>query len=248
MIRSSASARGILLRLWTPERDGGFGLVEVVVALMILAFVAIGATSLAVHASAGALAEDQSQAAIDVATMEMESVRASNLQQNGLGISSLFGGRSKTQVMSNWSLPAYAGIPELTTTTYPEWDPSATGLTVPVIPFGGTTSLDLTSHTTAYTWQIMLGVCYVATATHDNGTCTAFSSAYTPSKASSDPASAVAASAPSPLPSGYEQLVRAIVVVRWPGSGCGGTGCSYVLSSIFEAGRDLKWDVRNVTS
>ncbi len=232
-------------------RDEGMSLIEVVVAMLLLAVVSAAAASLAITSLRSVDSIDHSQTAISVATMQMEAVRSSNVEENissggasgERGVSGLLQGRTKADVLASWT--RNADIPVIADRTYPEWDPTATSNSTKVLPFTGTTTL----HNTDYHWEIAVGSCFVDSADSlaaGYGQCVTYPG-YPPQKAQSnttDPPAQAAQAWPGNV-IGYTKLIRAVVIVRWyKGNGCSSANpCSYALSSIFDANRDQKWYV-----
>jgi len=101
------------------------------------------------------------------------------------------------------------------------WDSTVSTSTGAAIPITSTT----TQAGTAYTVTTLLGSCYLntATVTGDCGLISGYSSA------------------PASTPSGYTDVYRAIVVVKWTaGPGCA-SGCSYVATTLIDPSTDLSW-------
>jgi len=216
--------------------DEGISLIEAVVALTVLIIIAVVAASLAVNALRTATTEDRAQTAISVATLQMEMVRGKDVSIDDTGVSALFGGRTKSDVLALRA--ANADVAAVSDTTYPEWDPTATASSADTVPATGSMLLNGTT----FDWSILLGSCYIETGSTAelNGLCGVVPSISVGSVTAAD-ADDIADAVPAQLP-GYTKLMRAIVVVRWEDADrCPAGGCEYSVTSLFEANRDLKW-------
>jgi len=116
-----------------PRADDGFTLIEVLVAITILAIISLFASQLVLTGIRSATNLDRYQTAVAVATMQMESVRAFDPAPTAQGISALFSGRPKLQqlnLLDPTKSSAAAAVGAIVASTYPEWDPTqASGAT-----------------------------------------------------------------------------------------------------------------------
>lgn len=251
-----AKPRSALVRRLGSQRPGdeGFSLVEVLVAIMILAIISLLASRLLVGAITTTTSIDQRQTAVAVATMEMETVRGNDAgpsvkqASNGLfpGTSALFNGRPRTAQLAQFdttSSTAAAAVADILASTYPEWDSTlaadgAAAAADVVVPLTDETVLNGTT----YRSTIILGTCFVATTQTNlaqtvNGTCGKVAGVTVGTEYNSP-------ALPSGI-TGYAKLVRAIVVVEWTGgSGCSAEDpCDYALTSEFLPSiLDLLWE------
>jgi len=125
--RSAAPASGSSVATARGSRDAGFTLIEVLVAIVILAIISLFASQLVLTGIRSATNLDRYQTAVAVATMQMESIRSFDPAPTAQGVSSLISGRPKLQQLSlfNTSMnPAAAAVADVVGNTYPEWDPT----------------------------------------------------------------------------------------------------------------------------
>ncbi|MEO7015159.1 MAG: type II secretion system protein, partial [Leifsonia sp.] len=209
--------------------DSGMTLVEVIVAIAILAIVTSASVGLIISSSASAATIQRRQVALTIASGALESVSAQPALAVATtnGLSYLFTGRSQTGVMARWTpMSGQPGVSQ----TYPTWDPNAASAKSIVIPYTWTppsTSSQNTStyaaNGTTYTASMLLGTCYQPLS--GTGGC-----------------STVPGASATTTPVGYTPLVRAIVVVSWTaGADCVKSACSYVASTLLDPNSDLQW-------
>jgi prepilin-type N-terminal cleavage/methylation domain-containing protein len=104
--------------------DGGFTLIEVVVAIVILGLLATLSLSLYLSSMHATNSQQRRDIGITIANESMESVVAWQ-------VSGLLTGRFKNTVESQWA--GAAGVSGIAK-TYPKWDPAATGSSTPAVP------------------------------------------------------------------------------------------------------------------
>ena len=204
------------LRAGRLGRDEGLSLLEVVVAVALVTIVMTASATLCLTGIAAASAQERRQVAVTIASGMMESVGAQSVATNpATGVSGLYTGRSSTAVSAVWTANASTvGIAQ----TYSAWDPTATGVSVPVIPITSTT----TQAGTTFTIRTLMGPCYEP---KTGGDC-----------------SIVTGATGTVTPSGYTPLIRVVVVVSWTaGNSCAASGCTYTTSSLFDPNSDLGW-------
>ncbi|MEO7015735.1 MAG: type II secretion system protein [Leifsonia sp.] len=199
--------------------DSGMTLVEVIVAIAILAIVSSASVGLIIDSGASVTTIQRRQVALTIANGALESVSAQPAAAAATtnGLSYLFTGRSQSAVMTAWTpMAAQPGVSH----TYPSWDANAASASSVLIPFTTTSS----PNGTTYTASTLLGTCYQPLSGGDCSTLPGY------------------ASPPTTTPAGYTPLVRAIVVVSWEaGPDCATSGCSYVASTLLDPNADLQW-------
>jgi prepilin-type N-terminal cleavage/methylation domain-containing protein len=201
-------------------RDSGMTLVEVMVAISIIAVVALAAGSLTILGLNSSTTQERREIAVTIASGAMESVNAQSAKAIAAsGVSGLFTGRSKAASDTAWALnKTILGAAQ----TYETWDSTANGSSVPTIP---TVAQKVTLSGTDFSVTTLIGTCYQPVA---GGDCTIISGSPT--------------TPPAVIPATVTNLVRVIVIVRWSaGTACKVSGCSYATSSLFDPHEDLKW-------
>ena len=195
-------------------------LVEVMVAVAIIAVVALAAGSLTILGLNSATTQERRQIAVTIASGAMEAVNAQSPKAlASTGVSGLLTGRTQLASDAAWGLNT--GVLALAQ-TYETWDPTASGSSVPTI---GTIPVPVTQAGTKFLVTTLVGTCYQPIS---GGDCTRVSGYPT--------------TAPSSVPAGLTNLVRVIVVVRWSaGASCTVSSCSYSTTSLFDPHTDLKW-------
>jgi len=213
---------GILRRLRPSPHDRGMTLIEVVIAISILAIVATAAVGLSITSVASAAVQQRTQIAVTVANQAMETASA---QADGIDpattVSYLLKGRSQTDVMPVWTAnSARWGIP----TSYAGWDPTVGPGSAWLL---GTLAGDQTTLSgTIYRTDILVGTCYQKSTGGDCSLLPGYS-----------------VTAPAVTPAGYVVLMRVVVVVTWTaGSGCQSGGCSYQTTSLIDTHDELAWN------
>ncbi|MEJ5944659.1 prepilin-type N-terminal cleavage/methylation domain-containing protein [Pseudokineococcus basanitobsidens] len=200
--------------------EGGFSLVEVVVALGILAVVATAALGFFSRSLAAEVAVQHREAAVALANAAMEQVRVvdpawGTATTNGAGTQQAQGlaaGRTKAAAKAAWDA---SSAPEKAVTVM-AWDPTATGSSTPVVPI---TSGPARVSDQDFTTTVLVGTCG-RPRTSAAGDCT----------------TAVTAS-------GVVLLQRVVVEVRWkPVAGtCPAAGCVYRTSALVDPNADATW-------
>jgi len=207
--------------------DGGFSLVEVVVALALIGVVS-SAALLAFTGGLRATAELQrDQVAVGLASSALEVARSRPSTDVG-DVNPLVVGRTETAVRASWDVTAEGQVPDLAA-TLPLWDTSGS-VAAPVLPLGTTATVGgITYTTTTY-----VGACYsLRSAT--GGACTRQGLTTAP------PAAAT--------PAGYVRRLRVVAVVRWKptaSGSCGSTSCVYSASTILDPSQDPVWETRDL--
>lgn len=208
--------------------DAGFTLVEVIVALTLLALLSSAALYFFVNGTRSLTHQQRSHGAVSAANDAMEQVFSFVPQMTGstaaTSSTALVTGRLDTDVTAAFS--SAAGLPGVSD-TYPAWDRS----TSPAPAAGvGDDRLKLVrvvrTSGVDYTITTLIGYCY-RVATNPAGACT---------KVGGDSVGTPSA--------GYVRMVRSIVVVRWPGTSaaCSSGICSYQIQSLIDPNDDLKWN------
>lgn len=214
--------------------EAGLTLVEVIVAIAIVSVVALSSAALTSSGLTAAASQERQQVAVTIATGTMETVSGWSVAvDTGTGVSSLYTGRTKTNVQNAFNAnPSQPAVGQ----TYPAWDPNAAscvagaGKTCPALPIIKTVN----QNGTAYTVTTLMGTCYEATtatagAQNDCGL------------ASTNPNPSIP---PTTTPVGLTPLIRVIVIVKWTqNSACATGGCTYAATTLVDPHADLKWDV-----
>ncbi|GIG29132.1 Ig-like domain-containing protein [Cellulomonas marina] len=204
-------------------RDEGFSLVEVVVALALLAVVATAALQLFVNGTRTARHQAQGLTAVTVANDGMEAALAvAPLEVSG--VSGLVRGRTQAAVTAAVTAAQSLGVEGLGA-GYPVWDPAATASSVPAVPVSRTTVVEGLT----YTVRTLVAACYRPTAV------------------ASAACGAVAGQTADPVtqPAGTTRLLRVTVVVSWDpvGGTCTASApCRYQTSSLVDGHADLPWN------
>ncbi len=212
-------------RLALASDEAGLTLMEIMVAITLIAIVATASASLSLTGLASAASQSRRQVAVTIASGTLENVSAQSIDKNSTtGVSNLYTGRSKTAIDAAWLAAAgIAGVSE----TYEAWDPTATGSSVPTVAITAPT----TQSNTAFTVVTLIGKCYQLIDQPAAGSnCGRVLPTYTST-----------ATAPTTVPSTYFQMIRVIVNVRWTvGKDCS-AGCSYTATTLIDPNDDLDW-------
>ncbi|HET9657930.1 MAG TPA: Ig-like domain-containing protein [Kineosporiaceae bacterium] len=131
--------------------DGGFTLVEVVVALVLLTMVTVGASTLFMRGVSTSASLDRRQEAVAVAGQSLELVRSLSPVRDTSGNSKLVAGRTKGVVDAQLA----AAVADLSQTDE-EYDTTATASSTPVLPLAATTTVAGIT----YTAQRIVGSCW----------------------------------------------------------------------------------------
>lgn len=202
----------------TRSSDSGLSLIEVIIAVAIIAVVALSSANLTINGINTASAQARRQAAVTIASSQIETVSSKSVLY-------LNTGRWASNVTAAWAAnSAYAGV----TATYPGSDPLGSPTSAMLVPITRYVSMVGAGYTvgTIYTVTTLIGTCYQAAGGGDCSTLAAYPQP-TP---------------PSTTPSSYTLLVRAIVVVSWTvGATCSTGGCRYTTTTLIDPNSDLKW-------
>jgi len=208
------------------ERDAGFTLIEVVVALALIAIVAAASLTFFIRGTRSVTTQQRQQDAVAVANEAMETAYSRVPTTSAAGVSGLVTGRTQADVTAAWNAAVTDGVVGLSD-TFPSWDTS----TAPApAPGAGDDAVKLTRTVTEsripFTVTTLVGHCYRLKTT-TTAQCTQ----------SGGSAAGVAGA-------NYTKLMRAIVVVRWPNvSGtCSGSLCSYSIAALLDPSTDLQWN------
>jgi len=211
-----------------PSPDGGFTLIEVVVALFLLGVVATAVLVFFVKGvqTSGKLQRDQSANA--VAMQSMETVRSISPQlKNAAGTPVLVTGRSNTTVSAFWAAADLNDISGMTMLSDPAaavWDPNGATPDPATVPNRKTVTLasSNTNATTVYTVTTLIGQCFrLASPLPGDQPCT------------NAPGSGV-------------KMFRIVVVVTWKPTNkdqCGGTVCTYRTTALMDPNADASWNL-----
>lgn len=210
--------------------DEGMTLVEVMVAIAIMAVVAIAGSALTINGLNTATYQQNRQIAVTIASGVMETVNSlSTTIQSGSGVSGLLSGRSQSDSQTAFTTnSAYVGASK----TYPAWDKSSVVVPPQIVPISNPASIKQGG--TSFTTTTLIGTCYepnsaAKAATLSTGWDCTLLNGY--------------ASAPDVTPTGFTPVLRVIVIVKWTaGSRCTAAGtCFYVATSLFDYHPDLTW-------
>lgn len=207
--------------------DEGFTLMEVIVALSLLAIVATASLVFFVNGTRAVTSQQRSQSAIAVATDAMEGAFSRVATTNATGVSGLVVGRTEAEVKAAWSAAGSYSVPGLSD-TFPAWDTAtspapASGTGDDVVKLTATT----TQNRLTYTSTTLIGTCFRVT-TNPSGACTK-----------------IGGTAAGVANSGYSALMRVAVLVTWPdvAGRCAPSGtCSYSTTSLVDPSSDLSWN------
>ena len=209
--------------------DGGFTLIEVVVALFLLGVVATAVLVFFIKGVQTTAHLQRDQAADGIAVKAMEDVQTISAQAaNGAGTPILVVGRSATTVAALWAkFPSdVAQMNPLSDPAAAVWDPASGTPDPATIP--DVTTVDLVNGSThiktTYTVTTLIGYCWrVASATAADESCT-----------QSDPG-------------GAAKVFRTVIIVSWKptSSGqCGGAAtCEYRLTGLMDPTKDASWNI-----
>lgn len=206
--------------------DAGFTLMEVLVALAIIAIVASASLAFFVNGTRTVTTQQRQQNATSIANEAMEDAYSRVAAFSTTKTAGMVVGRTQTEVQAAWTAGIAAGVVGLAD-AFPDWDAS----TSPA-PVAGTAddavplSKQVTESRINYTVTTLFGSCYRST-TLAAGACT-----------KTGGTAAWVANA------GYQRMIRAAVMVSWPDvtGNCGGTVCTYNISSLIDPNHDLEWN------
>lgn len=206
------------------DRESGFSLVEVVIAIAILGILSTASLGVYLSGLNSATTQQRRQVAIALANSAMEKAVATP-------IAGLTAGRGMNAVQTRWTanlpratdLPSVAGVD----TTYQLWDSAA-----PVAGYGTLPIFDTSNQVngTKYTVDTLVGSCFqkrAAVGTQPGGPCTVTTGWPV---------------APA-TPTDRIRMIRVIVVVRWSaGAGCGSGACNYSTTTLLDSSSELTWN------
>ena len=204
--------------------EAGLTLMEIMVAITLIAIVATASASLSLTGLGAAASQSRRQVAVTIASGMLENVSAQSFEQNSTTtVSNLLTGRSKTATDTAWA--AASGIAGVNA-TYETWDPTATGSSVPTVAITAPT----TQSNTAFTVLTLIGNCYQLIDQPAAGS----DCGLLPTKPST-------ATTPTTVPDTYFRMMRVIVNVKWTvGKDCA-AGCSYTSTTLIDPNDDLDW-------
>lgn len=206
-------------RQLTVRDDGGFTLVEVVVALVLMSITMSAVAVMFVGGIKNSSGLQRRQAAVLVAQQALEVARAVSATPDSVGCSKLMQGRTAAVVDPYWA-SAPASVTSSTTVAY-----SAAGCSGPVVVpvqgvpgVAGGVSDPVRLNGLPYTVNTYIGTCRLVGTT----------SGCTPSGTGA-------------------RLYRVVVAVRWTASGCG-AGCIYTAGTLLDPSVDPVYNVRGASA
>lgn len=206
-------------RWWTRRDDEGFTLVEVIVALTLLAIVASAALVFFVRGSSGIAAMQRKQSAVALANQATDFARS-------VKPADLVKGRDAVTVQTRW---AASSAPDRAV-SYPASASDATTSSTPQVPYTATQRVSNQD----YTVGTLVGVCYRKRSDLTNSGCSLVAGSPT--------------TAPTTTPTGLVKMYRVIVEVSWntrgQASGCSNGVCVYRVSTLVDPTADPTWTVR----
>ncbi|MGL3148733.1 type IV pilus modification PilV family protein [Microbacterium sp. A82] len=203
------------MRPRTSQREEGFTLIEVIIAISLLMTVAVAVGAFTIRGLHLSTQQQRTQAAVSVATERMDQVV--RMTTSSAQLSSLVAGRSEASVAAAWN--AASGVPGIAE-TYPAWSATASPTTAIEI------EQTITRSGSDYDSVVLIGTCYQLPT---GGLCTPLPGA------DQDPGPT------SPLAADMSQLIRAVVVVTYAGKCDGGDTCRYTTTGLFDTKGDLTW-------
>ncbi|NAZ81701.1 prepilin-type N-terminal cleavage/methylation domain-containing protein [Kineococcus sp. R8] len=207
---------------WRPAGDDeGFTLVEVIVALALLALVAAATLTFFIRGASSATGLQRQQAAVGVATQHLELARS-------VSPANLLKGRYAAAVDAQWGAST---APDLALTWRASTGPAPTAPAVPVaqaVPLAGSATVS----NQLYSTSTLIGHCYRDRAA---------------AGAASAPCTRAGGSAAGVADPGYVKLYRVVVEVTWRtagrGAGCAAGVCTYRASTLVDPTTDQRWIV-----
>ncbi|WP_309616943.1 prepilin-type N-terminal cleavage/methylation domain-containing protein [Salinibacterium sp.] len=208
--------------------DRGMTLIEVIVAISIMAIVATSAITLSISSVSSTTVGQRQQVAVAIASNTMETVTAHTLvANNATGESRIFDGRTQARVAAAWTAsPGFPGVD----TTYQMSDMFATTSSRPDLAIDTDfPANDPTPPTvlngTRYRVRTLIGLCFQK---NSGGNCDLLAGR----------------TGASPEPDGYSKLIRVMVIVSWTaGEGCASGSCTYQTTTLLDPHLDLKWKI-----
>ncbi|HEY6795554.1 MAG TPA: type II secretion system protein [Kineosporiaceae bacterium] len=197
-----------------PDRaDAGFTLVEVIVALVLLAMVAVAVLGLFVRGVKDVAGLDRRQVAVAFAGETMELVRTVSAVPDTSGRTPLLAGRTHAAVDAQWAAAGGADLSQ----TDEAWDTTATGSSAPGVPLASTRTVSGVTFTSTN----LIGTCWRPAA---GGACV---------RATAKAASSVL----------EYRVVVLVTWSEGPGTSCSGSACTYALASLVDPGVDPAFNV-----
>ncbi|MET4582817.1 prepilin-type N-terminal cleavage/methylation domain-containing protein [Conyzicola nivalis] len=211
------------------DREDGFTLIEVVVAIVILGILSTASLGIYISSANASTMQQRREVAVTIANQQMELVNSWSTEPNAAsGTSELYTGRKRTDVTTAWAANStISGVAQ----TYPVWDQRLTPPLPAAIPIVKADPVQLNG--TTFSVETLLGTCYQLKGIGGNcGKVTGFAGYPTA------PSSSMLAT--------YTPLTRVIVIVRWTaGSMCSSGDCSYVTSTLIDLNGDLTWNTHD---
>jgi prepilin-type N-terminal cleavage/methylation domain-containing protein len=206
------------------DSESGFSLVEVVIAVGILAILSTASLSIYLQSMNSASGQQRREIAITIANQTLENVNAwSTGVDPASGVSFLYTGRTHTKVQQYWDSNAdVAGVAQ----TYPVWDTRSPAVDegLPIV-----TTAPVVRNGTEFTVETLIGTCYQQ---KTGGDCTRISGWSGYPLAISNANNAI-----------YTALTRVIVIVRWSAGGsCDSGACMYQAATLIDLSSDLEWN------
>jgi len=196
--------------------DGGFTLVEVIVALALMSIVMLSTVAVFIGTVKASAGDQRRQGATQAADAAMEYVRSVAPTLNASGLSNLVSGRTAAAVATQWS--ALSAAVDLSQTNQAS-DPNATTSSTPVVPITQAPPNGPVIAGQPYTVNTVVGTCYlIATTcsqTNAGGSVMMF------------------------------RVIVVVSWTPGNGSTCSGQGCQYVLSTLINPSTDPTFDIRS---
>jgi prepilin-type N-terminal cleavage/methylation domain-containing protein len=204
--------------------DGGFTLVEVVIAMVLLTLLLTSAGVLFIGGLKHGAGLQRRQTAVVLAQQAIEAARAVSAVADAQGCVKLLQGRTKALVDAQWST-APTGV---TSVTDEAWMPTGCSGSI-VLPLQGavagmgTVTDPVVVGGQPYTLTTYVGTC-VLTATRD------------------------ACLRDAAVPAGTTTMYRVVTRVTWSGTGCDTSTCTYSTSTLFESSPDPVFNIRGAAA
>lgn len=211
--------------------EGGFSLVEVIAALVVLGIVATAAAYFFIAGTRTSTHLQRTQNAVAVANEAMEMAFAMEPRDSlaVTGVTNLAVGRTQAEVNAAWTAATALGVEGLAE-TYPVWDPTALATTADALPI----TFERTYSDQTYTVYLLVGTCFrYANNAGTDEECTRLPAFGT------DPGDN-----PAGISSQVARMLRVIAIVTWDAEigECPGDVCVYQLSGLVDRNQDIRWD------